>query len=153
MNIEQHDIEPGGYYYGSLMTPELYARTDYFKNYETERWGNPLNMNVPLIYYLDGLRALAGKPVNIHCGFEIKGHAKNGYHPRGKAADIHIKNMSVIDQLLLALKFPFNGVGIYPFWNSPGIHVDVRLFHRYKRVWYRDKEGVYHNLSSIEQIT
>ncbi len=136
-----------------LMTPELYDKTKYFKNYKIESWGDPFKISVPLVFWLDKLRELARKPVNINCAYEIAGHNPSGYHPKGMAADIHIKNMPVVDQLLLALKLPFNGIGVYPFWYKPGLHLDIRPLVGYKRVWWRDKRGVYHNLTSISQIT
>ena len=150
MNIEQYLIKPGGRYFDSYMTAEFFSKTDFFKNYKREKWGSHYGVRVPLVYWLDGMRKLGGCPINVHCAYEPR---DKGYHPMGMAVDLHVVGMSLVDQLLLALKFPFNGVGIYPFWNNPGLHVDIRPLDGYKRVWYRDKKGVYHNLTSIDQIT
>jgi uncharacterized protein YcbK (DUF882 family) len=134
------------------MTTEWFKQTDFFQNYSSENWGDYRFIKIPLVFWLDEMRALAGKPIHINCAYGSKGHNPKGYHPLGMAADIHIKGMSVVDQLLLALKFPFNGVGVYPFWRNKGLHLDVRPFDKYKRVWYRDAGGRYHNLTSIKQI-
>ena len=152
MNIEQHEIEPGGCYFSAYMIPYLFDQTDFFKNYTKEAWGDHGSVRIPLVYWLDEMRDLAGHPINIHCCCETEGHRKDSYHPLGMAVDIHVVRMSLVDQLLLALKFPFNGVGVYPFWNNPGLHVDLRPLIGYKRLWYRDRKGTYHNLNSIDQI-
>ncbi len=151
MNLEQRDIEPGGHYYNSYMTPHMFSLTDFFKNYTIEKWGDHNLIRVPLVYWLDKLRDIAGRPIVVYCGYEER---DRGFHPRGVAVDFHIKGMSLVDQFLLATKLPFNGVGVYPFWNRPGLHCDVRSLadDGIKDFWMRDKHGNYKNLDSIEQI-
>jgi len=35
----------------------------------------------------------------------------------------------------------FGAIGAYPYWNQPGLHIDMREDNVY---WYRDKKGKYH---------
>lgn len=93
------------------------------KNFSPKEFG-ATGMSKLLIYTLQDMRNYTGKRINIHSGFR-KG--RTGYHPLKMAADLHIENMHVVDQLLVAMKFDaFNGIGGYLWWNNPGIHVDVR---------------------------
>ena len=150
MNINVSDIEDGGYYYSSYMTPERYQATDFFKNYTKEKWGDHRLVRVPLVYWLDELRDIAGNSLNIHCAYEDR---EDGYHPMGMACDFHIKGLSVVDQFLLATKLPFGGIGVYPHWNSPGLHCDIRpLANGIRYFWMRDASGAYHTLDRITQI-
>ncbi len=90
-----------------------------------ENWGDPFKMSIILITTLYNLRRFVNKPIHIHCGYEKRG--TGGLHPRGMAVDFHIKDMHVIDQFIAASRFDeFNGIGLYSWWNNPGLHVDVR---------------------------
>jgi len=157
MNINCRDVQKGGYYYNSNMTPELFGLTDFFKNYTRyaktgrgDNWGDYRFVKVPLVYWLDELRDIAGSSLNIHCAYEDR---KDGYHPLGMACDFHISGLCVVDQFILATKLPFGGIGAYPFWNSPGLHCDIRpLATGIRYYWMRDKYGNYKTLNKIEQI-
>jgi hypothetical protein len=119
------------------MTPDLYAKTMYFKNYRTEGWGEPCSMSKVLVYGADKLRALAGKPLIVHCGFEDR---KTGYHPKGLAMDCHIVDTPLLQQLYLALLIPeFTGIGVYPNWNNKGLHLDVRELNGMPRTMWQAK--------------
>ena len=51
----------------------------------------------------------------------------------------------MMEQLVFALRFDWGGVGFYPYWNAPGIHVDNRTDGNHMReIWWRDKGGAYH---------
>lgn len=151
ININNYTIE-------DTMTHELWARTVYFKNYMGENWGDPMKMKVHLIYWLDWYRAMSGRPFIVHCGYEER---DKGYHPRGMAVDGHSVGMTWMQQFTLATRIPhFNGVGVYPYWNNPGLHLDVRVFHNLRNFWWRDEwitddgklRHEYHNITSIEQL-
>ena len=71
----------------------------------------------------------------------------SGQHTRGTAVDIvfykkALGDVSVVKQYLFALRFEFNGVGIYPHWMTPGIHIDTRSV-GFKAMWYCDNRGRY----------
>jgi uncharacterized protein YcbK (DUF882 family) len=148
MNIDISDVQEGGYYYHSNMTPELFGLTNFFKNYKKEKWGDYWLVKVRLVYWLDEMRRHAGAPIHIHCAYEDRAR---GFHPKGMAVDIHINGMSVLDQFLLACTIPFTGVGLYPYWNQRGLHVDIRPA-VVKYFWYRDKQKEYHDFKSMKSI-
>jgi len=104
------------------MTTEQWIR---YKNFSAGEFGSE-GMNELLIYTIQEMRNYVGRRINIHSGYR---GGTTGYHPLYMAADIDIEGISVIDQYLIAERFDaFNGVGVYPKWNAPGIHVDVRPF-------------------------
>ena len=155
MNLNIEDILEGGCYHDSFMTPKLFDATYWFKNHERyqrygvgDNWGDINRVKVRLVYWVDELRCMANAPVTVHCAYEDR---SSGFHPQGEAADIHVSGMSVLDQFILASKLPFMGIGLYPYWNSRGLHVDIRSGNiRYD--WYRDKQGVYYPFNSIKSI-
>lgn len=101
------------------------------------------DMNPILIKALQHLRSYVGVPIHIHSGYR-KGNT--GYHPLKMAADIHIEGMHVVDQYLTAERFPaFTGIGVYPNWNNPGLHVDVRPLpiREFGARWVSPKSKVY----------
>ena len=82
------------------------------------------DMSTRLIYTMQDMRNYVGRRINVHSGYRP---GRTGYHPLKMAADIDIVGLDVIDQYLIAEKFDaLNGIGVYPFWNNQGIHVDVR---------------------------
>jgi len=93
---------------------------------EDEAWGDPHAMDYKLLYYLDSLREFIKVPIVIHCGTQGI-HCKNSYHYQGKAVDCYAKGISLLAFYLAAERFSFGGIGIYPNWNNPGLHLDVRL--------------------------
>lgn len=108
-----------------MMTPEDWENIRFFS--PEEAWGDPYKMDHNLIIRLDQLRELAGKPIIIHCGYATEGHSLNSFHYKGMAADLHIEGYSLLDQYLLAEQAgPFGGIGVYPDWSRPGLHLDVR---------------------------
>lgn len=106
------------------MTPIQWKKINNFT--PEESWGDPMAMDIELVRELDALRAYTGRRIVIHCGYEAR--EGKGYHPRGQAADIHIEDLSLMDAFLSASRFKrFRGIGVYPWWNSPGLHVDTRF--------------------------
>jgi len=118
-----------------------------------ENWGDPYKMDRDLLYLLEYLRILFRFPFVVHCGYDTEGHSENSQHYVGKAVDFHVRTMNfknAVDLLIDTLKtlkvgkvrmlFPkfmvgkykdvlvadLIGLGIYPHWNSPGIHLDTR---------------------------
>ena len=132
------------------MTPALWDVTDHF-NWD-EDWGDPYKIRVHLIYYLDAFRkAIHPNKLLVHCGWEIR---DSGYHPSGCAVDLHCPTIPYNDLAYLAMQYPFWGIGLYPFWNNPGLHLDVRpLGLDCKReLWWRDEKGKYHNINNLDDF-
>ena len=125
------------------MTPHLWTTITHFD--PEENWGNPDEMNVLVVRDLDRLREYVGLPIHVHCGFERR--ITGGYHYYGMAVDFDIEGLSLIDQYFAAARFDgFNGIGLYPYWKTPGLHVDCRGRHQQFFVdarWISTSKGVY----------
>ena len=92
---------------------------------KNENWGDAHKMSLTLVYTLDRLRQYIGKPIVIHCGYELRDFG--GQHPLGNAVDCHCIGMDLIEFFIAASRFTeFKGIGIYPNWENPGLHLDVR---------------------------
>lgn len=94
------------------------------KYFKPSEFKYPEKMSDELLIYLDKLREVVDNPIIIHSDYRPN---DKGQHGLGLAVDIHIKNMHVIDQFLCAEKTGlFKGIGVYPTWNNPGLHLDIR---------------------------
>lgn len=119
--------------------------TDWSKvrHFKPSEFSHPDQLEPLLIYSIDALREAAGRPIRINCDYRP---GDPGQHGLGKAADVVISGLHVVDQFLLAEKTRlFAGIGIYPYWNRPGIHVDIRSLkpHEPAARWARNAAGVY----------
>lgn len=103
----------------------LWQDIKYFKKEEFNHPDEFINNGgYVLLQKLDEFREFVGKPIIIHSDFRP---GDKGQHGKARAVDIHIKGMHVIDQFLCAEKFgKFTGIGVYPNWNNPGLHLDIR---------------------------
>lgn len=110
----------------------------YFKPVEFGKNGKW--MQEQLMRRLDNMREYIGKV--IHCepehpggGYRLKPASAQdkSYHYQGLAVDIHIEGLSLAEMYLLAEKYNFTGIGVYPKWNNPGLHVDMRPVAEYGR--------------------
>lgn len=100
-------------------------------------------MSPELIYALDALRAKVRHPFIVHNSYR-KGD--KGTHGKGLAVDGHFVGVPLIDQFLAAEKsLLFGGIGVYPYWNNPGLHLDVRKVTKERggARWGRNAAGVY----------
>jgi uncharacterized protein YcbK (DUF882 family) len=132
---------------GYAMLKTDWTKVKYFN--AEEKWGDADKMNPLLVYSLDALRKIAGRPIIINSGY--RPNDPGSTHRNGDAADIVITGLSVIDQFLLAEKTRlFSGIGVYPFWNRPGLHLDVRPLraNQHGPRWGRNAAGVYVALDS-----
>lgn len=108
------------------MVTMTYPDWDQIPNFSPKEFG-ATTMSKLLIYTIQDMRNYVEKrKIYIHSGYR-KGN--RGYHPLAMAADLYIEGLHVIDQFLIAERFDaFNGIGVYPNWRNPGIHVDVRPY-------------------------
>lgn len=113
------------------MTEAMWRRIGNFS--PEEKWGDPYQMDSRLIFELETFRNFVGRQVIIHCGYEKR--AWGGQHPLGTAADLHVVNMPLLEQFIAACRFNFIGIGIYPLWNSPGLHLDMRINVPHRQLW------------------
>lgn len=93
------------------------------------------NIDSRLIELLEELRAKAGAPIHINCGYRCPKHnaevggVPNSQHVEGTAADIFIPAIGFDKAAELVKSLPFDGTGFYPPISTNGawfIHVDVR---------------------------
>jgi len=105
-------------------------------------------MDEDFIHQLKYARSKIDKSFNIHEGFAKTGHAPNSFHYLGRACDMDISNLSLVEMSLQLFKHTDLSIGLYPGWNTPGIHVD----NRNKRIfWYRSKKA-YHYFTNLGDL-
>ena len=128
-----------------------------FKYFTEDEFRSPgydgeVNMSLGFMLKLEAMRSQLGSSFVIHKngGFAVAGHADNSLHYVGLAADLHIcrptafEPRDVVEQALLAWKWSFLSIGIYPFWKQPGLHLDDRTaVGQEKVVWFQDRDGKY----------
>jgi hypothetical protein len=102
------------------------------KHFKESEFHEPEKMNHDLLHRLDAYREYIGVPVFISSSTDGV-HAKNSQHYLGNAVDIIPINPkgSLIAQFLIAERFGFTGIGIYPDWcyngkTLGGLHLDRR---------------------------
>jgi len=71
-------------------------------------------------------------------------HSENSQHYLGLAVDVHYTSMSLSEQVMLSLMFPWNATAFYPTWNNQGLHLDLR-----KQKWY-ERRVMWYTYSIIE---
>ena len=121
---------------------------DKIRHLPREEWKDDPDKVLPdLVYLLEEVRVDSDVPVVIHVAYEKGGHVQDSSHYAvatefASGVDFHMVGLSLLDQWLFVERYPFNGIGIYPFWNQPGLHADLRRLgrdhpHLGKR-WWRD---------------
>lgn len=101
----------------------------YFKPTGTsDQWGDPSMIDRRLLLALDALREAVGMPIYITSGYRS---GDSGQHGKGLAVDVVCPGMGLLDFYLTAERFPFTGIGVYPFFSYQGrkvggLHLDVR---------------------------
>lgn len=130
-----------------------------------ENWGNPDLMNSWLVTVLDNYRTEVNSPIIITCGTQGN-HVKNSYHYGGLAVDVVIpgREHDLLELFVLALAFPFRGIGIYPNWRYHGkkvggFHFDMRslMDGQRKAMWIgisnKDEQTYYMGITQLRLIT
>jgi hypothetical protein len=123
------------------------------KHFKREEWvKDPDKISPDVVWLLDAMREDIGKPIIIHIAWDDDGHVNDSSHytmarELALAVDFHISDMSLLDQWLFAERYPWNSIGLYPYWENPGLHCDLRRLgrdhpHLGKR-WWRDKDNQY----------
>ena len=88
---------------------------------------DPYQLDRGIVFILRNMRIESGHPCAVHCGWaDGAGHSTNSWHYKGRALDVNFKEMSLVDQVKLAYKHGCTGIGAYPTWHEPGIHIDNR---------------------------
>ncbi len=112
------------------MTVSDWNKLKYF--HSNENWGNPFGMDKTFMFFLDDLRGYVGRPFVVNCGTQGR-HSSNSFHYKGRAVDGCFLGLSPIEALDIVMeKLHIHGltdkvgVGFYPHWNTPGLHIDDR---------------------------
>ena len=123
------------------------------RHFEREEWvHNPDKITWDVVLMLDEMRDAAGIPIAIHVAWDSGGHQSDSAHytirtEEASAVDFHFVGWPLLDQWLFAERFPWVGIGLYPFWQHPGLHCDLRrlgLEHPdMGRRWWCDRDGIY----------
>ena len=100
---------------------------------EEEAWGEPSKINGLLLLLLDRIRDALNSRIRINGAYSASGHSEYSQHYRGNAVDFvvldvpHSKALVEIEKILVDLQVDHVvGFGVYPDWNTPGFHLDVR---------------------------
>jgi hypothetical protein len=102
--------------------------------------------------FVDMLNEFAGSlntQFYMNRGAETSGHSTRSQHYKRpcETADFYSKDIALDRLFYFAHTFQssegetFGAIGAYPFWNNPGLHIDMREDRVY---WYRDAKGKYH---------
>jgi len=105
-----------------------------------------LKVSWDVVQLLDEMRHVAGVPFHVNVAWESDGHVDGSTHYSGLAVDGYFAGMALLDQWLWAERFPWQGIGLYPFWRVPGLHLDLGP-RAYPGRWWRDAVGTYLPLS------
>ena len=135
-----YKLDESSWRWGPVLMP------DEFKDPHADDSGSGLYMDMDFMDKLHGLRMLVGSSMTItpNGGFSSTGHATGCAHYFGLAADIQFPKADLSEVSNFIRQSSFNGVGFYPFWNTPGFHVDT-LSRRAR--WIRIKNGSYVSLT------
>lgn len=117
------------------------------KNFVPEDFSLFQHMDKLFIRMLDEFASQVGHKILIHAAAKQAGHSTNSQHYKRpcKAVDLSCGDLELKEFLRLAQAFQFEGqvftgIGIYPYWNNPGLHLDLRT----RAIkWIRDVHGNY----------
>jgi len=110
---------------------------------QDENWGSIGFMDVRLLWNLYQIRDELARGFNINCAFEKTGHSSKSTHGLGMAVDFYVTRtdpQELYNLYCFFLNNWYGGVGLYPYWNKPGFHLDIGPNYR---TWTRDKNGIY----------
>lgn len=124
------------------------------KRFKRDEFDHPEMMDERVLVMLD---AMVTEETKLKPGLEFIVHSdyRPGdpkEHGKGRAVDghfqVHGQVLPVLEQFLMAARYQWSGIGLYPHWNDPGIHVDLMpltLTGR-RRLWWRDDKGAYRRI-------
>lgn len=116
---------------------------DTVRHFSQAEFGAWEKLDSRLIYALDEFRETIRSPIHIHTAYRERSDFADSQHPHGRAVDVCAKGLPLLDFWLAAERHPvFTGIGLYPFWSHPGLHLDIRLALVRAR-WWRDMQGRY----------
>jgi uncharacterized protein YcbK (DUF882 family) len=107
----------------------VWKKLRHFK--KDENWGDHTKMDPFFLMELDLFRGALGQRLVVTSGTQGV-HSEKSWHYRGCAADViplGMEEIPAVDLLLLALRYGFTGVGLYPHWRydrsrHTGLHLE-----------------------------
>jgi hypothetical protein len=140
-----------------------------------ENWGNIDMVHYRLIEVMDTYRKFLGSRIHISpvegaVHDESKGHTDKSWHyiipgrnKFSRAADI-FPDCELYEAFIMALRFNFTGVGVYPYaeYQDKGIikedtmrgmlHLDLRTAPNFRVIWWKDLKGKYHYVNNVNDF-
>jgi hypothetical protein len=137
------------------------ADFDSILHFEPEEIPGWENMEAETVKRLDAMRHLDGEALGFY--FLVTSayrEAGTGYHTRGRAIDGVMVDKAtrepfpLLHQYVIASRHGWGGIGLYPFWNKPGLHLDTRIHLPYERHarWWRDERGKYRDFYEFMEL-
>jgi len=131
----------------------------------SENWGNLSLVDPKLIYLTHDYRLYLNKALNISpvegAVYAVNGHHDQSWHKIIKGRNSLAMAMDVFPSCdiafawITALRFPFGGIGIYPYAQygklKGMLHLDIRPTVT-KVLWYRDEAFKYHYLHDPDEV-
>lgn len=114
------------------------------------------HMNPQFVEMLNAFGKSIDKKIYVNVGASRSGHSSKSQHYQRpcSTADFYVPGYPIASLAKSLHRFEwqgrkFTGIGLYPYWNNPGAHVDWRTKPVY---WYRDGAGVYHYSVNFKEI-
>lgn len=141
------------------------------RHFTPEEFIHPERVDIRLVYTLDHMRHDADKErkasgrngifITINETLADRPDNPSSWHPRGCAADYVIWDaiirlpLPILEQYEIARNYVWGAIGIYPFWNRPGLHSDTRprTIWQPMKTWWRDKDGQYKPMWMYKEAT
>ena len=136
-----------------------------------ENWGNPDLVDPDLVFISCEYRRVLNHRLHISpvkgAVYSEGGHSNKSWHRIIPGRNDLAKAMDVFPECDLAfawvtaLRFPFNGIGVYPFAEYSKkrikgmLHIDTRSIEfgqPGRELWWRDEDGEYHWLREQDDV-
>lgn len=133
------------------------------KCFSPNEFKHPDKMDCAVLTQLDHMRCKEGEHRNII--ITINSDFRPGdpkFHGQGLALDIVIWDaitkdpLPLLEQFFIASRYGWRGIGLYPFWKRPGIHIDLRpplgKHHGRRSFWWKDSLGKFRTMKAFAEF-
>ena len=119
------------------------------RHFKTKEFSYPDLMDDHTLNMLDEMRDQeSGIYITINSDYRL---GDPRWHGKGKALDLVIWSiltrtpLPLFQQFIIANRYMWTGIRVYPYWVVPGLHVDTRPMRVYgrKAMWMRNEDGLY----------